>query len=46
MAPHVARHLLVAPLFLASRETLLAQTGSISGAIVDAGDGTPLKKEM
>ena len=31
-------------MFLASRETLLAQTGSIAGTIVDARDGTPLEK--
>ena len=44
MAPHVARYLLFALLFLASRETLLAQTGGITGTIVDARDGTPLEK--
>jgi hypothetical protein len=44
MAPRVARDLLFVLLFLASRETLLAQTGSITGTIVDARDGTPLEK--
>ena len=44
MATHMARCLLFALLFLASRETLLAQTGSIAGTIVDARDGTPLEK--
>ncbi len=44
MATHVARSVLFAFLFLASRETLLAQTGTISGTVVDARDGTPLEK--
>ena len=44
MATHVARYLLFALLFLAHMETLLAQTGNISGTIVDARDGTPLEK--
>jgi hypothetical protein len=44
MAPHVARYVVFALLFLASRETLLAQTGGITGTIVDARDGTPLEK--
>ena len=45
MAPHVARYLRIRPLVSGvRRETLLAQTGSITGTIVDARDGTPLEK--
>ena len=44
MATRVARYVLFAFVLLASRETLLAQTGNISGTVVDARDGTPLEK--